>query len=38
MTGPGLVAPELLCGPWFFLELRAGLGGRWPAFWPTGRV
>lgn len=37
MTGPGPVAPELLCGPWFFLELRAALGGRWPAFWPTDR-
>lgn len=30
--GPGPVALEPLCGPWSFLELRAALGGRWPAF------
>lgn len=35
MTGPGPVAPDLLCGPWSFLELRAALGGHWPAFSPT---
>jgi hypothetical protein len=33
----GPVVPAPLCGPWSFLELRAVLGGRWPAFLLTDR-
>lgn len=36
-TGLGPVVPAPLCGPWSFLELRAVLGGRWPAFLLTDR-